>query len=70
MVKKCTNVVDKQGIEKFCDLFLVGKVQSAIKWDPSVLLVSYFINWMRGSLPDALQMHWPDFDDMSQLFAL
>jgi hypothetical protein len=36
VVEKCTNIMDKQGIKKFCNLFLVCEVQCTLEWDPEL----------------------------------
>jgi hypothetical protein len=39
MVKQTTDIVHEQGVEQISDLFLVGKLQSALKGDPNSLQV-------------------------------
>jgi hypothetical protein len=36
VIEKCANVVDKERIELFSDLLLVGKFQGTIKRDPEI----------------------------------
>lgn len=80
MIKQCVNVVHKQGVEQLSDLLLVRKIQRSVKRDPSRTTISPLELQIRflssverlviGHLPDALQMHRPNLDDVPNLFAL
>jgi len=70
MVQKSTNVVNKQWVEQLGDLLLVGKIQSALKRDPNIQSALPARTILYPDLPNTLQVHWPDFDDMSHFFAL
>lgn len=36
VVEKSSNVVNKEGIQKLCDLFLVCEIQGSVIWNPAV----------------------------------
>lgn len=71
VIEQSTDVVHEERIQTFGDLFFVRKVQSTLEWDPEDESVGVRILYACSSaLPDTLQVHWPDLDDVAGLFAL
>lgn len=75
VIEQSTNVMNKQRIQKLGDFFLVCKVQCAVERYPEGPRVSLnegegsFLT-RNGNLPHSLEMHWPNFDHMPNLFTL
>lgn len=71
MVKQSTNVVNEEGIKKLGNLFLVGKVQSPLKRNPDVVLVTESGgSRLHQYVPDPLEMHRANLDDVAHFLTL
>ena len=71
MIQQLSNIVDKEWVQKLCYLFSVRKVQSTFERDPiTISLDGHNLLVMVGSIPDTLQMHRSNLDDMTCFLAL
>jgi len=70
VIEQSANIVHKQGIQCLRDLLLVGKVKSAIEWDPGQLLAYDMVQRSVASSPNALEMHGAYFDHGASLLTL
>jgi hypothetical protein len=70
MVKQTTDIVHEQGVEQISDLFLVGKLQSALKGDPAFVSIILDHNIHNKDIPHSLQVHRANLHNMADLLAL
>lgn len=78
MIQESTNIVNKERVKHLRNLLFVCKVQCSLIWNPVLMLVGdqkIFLLFSprrkgRVDIPNALQVHGADLDNMANLFAL
>ena len=71
VIQQASDIMHEHGVQQIGDFFFVGEFQGSFKWNPGpVRMVLRYKNKKTGrDLPNTLQVHRTDFDDMTDLFA-
>lgn len=75
VVEQSTDVMNEKRIQQLGDFLLIGKVQCTLIRNPGLsqqtaLYVSNTAKVGRGNIPDTLQVHGTNLDNMANLFTL